>query len=231
MSSILKALKKLEDDKITRRPNELKIDAEILRSDNSPRFSPAAVILGAVLLLAGGSGATYLYMRQYKAPVLVDSRPTVTSRLNTPPVPRVSEIKTEQPSVAEVVVPAKQQKSTEVEALKRHQQQTSDKTLPADAAPKTVQKKVAVKSAGQTQETKTTSPTPPSSSLKIVPALRVNGIAFQDGATDNVAMINEMALTSGAVIDGVKIEAIHKNRVAFSYRGEKFEILLGQSNR
>src|SRR6185369_2108087 len=63
MSSILKALKKLEDEKIARKPDSIKLDAEILHDNASPRFSLLGIALTAALLFVCGSAATYLYMK------------------------------------------------------------------------------------------------------------------------------------------------------------------------
>lgn len=230
MSSILKALKKLEDDKATRRPDELRIDAEILRSDNSSRFSSAGILLTSLLLLAGGSGATYLYLKMDKAAELANPGLPAISRQNQPPVSASSDIKTEQLPPALVVVPAKQQITPGAGTSKPHQSPMPSRTAPATAPPPAKPLGAPKPAAGLP---KTSShPTPPiSASVKAVPALRVNGIAFQDGGAGSVAMINGVPVSSGSVIEGVKIEDIFKNKVRFSYNGEIFEIPLGQSNR
>jgi type II secretory pathway component PulC len=62
------------------------------------------------------------------------------------------------------------------------------------------------------------------------PVVRVNGIAFQDGS-DSVAVINGVPVSRGALIEGIKVEEIQRDRVQFSYDGEKFEVNLGKSNQ
>ena len=66
MSSILKALKKVETDNASRRPDELRIDAEILRTENHTQFSSSGILLVSLLLVALGVGTTYLYMKRDK---------------------------------------------------------------------------------------------------------------------------------------------------------------------
>ena len=61
------------------------------------------------------------------------------------------------------------------------------------------------------------------------PVLKVNGIAFQDGA-DSVAVINGITVSKGSVIEGVRVEEIQKDRVRFSRGEEKFDIILDKSN-
>jgi hypothetical protein len=238
MSSILKALKKLDDDKAARHPDELKIDAEILRVDDSPRLSSAGLLAVALLLLAGGSGATYMYMKRDRAPEQVSTlKSAEPSRPPQLPVTLPKDIKTEQLPAAIVIVPAQQQKSSKVEAPKQQKKAAPVVTAPAvtpnsKQANRTVVAKDTKSPPKINTATNPSPQSPPQASVKTVPALRVNGIAFQDGnAADSVAIINGVPVSSGASIEGVKIDEIHKNRVKFSYNGEKFEIPLGQSNR
>ena len=231
MSSILKALKKLEDDKATRQPDELRIDAEILRPDIHPKFTSTGVILTYLLLLAGGSGATYMYMKHGKAPEQGISKSPVISRQSQPTVSDASNIKTEQPPAAVVIVPANQNKTKKQETPEPHQPPLSIRTAPETGIKTPARLLVAPKPVEVTKATQAKSPRPLATDVKSMPAIRVNGIAFQDRSADSMAIINGVPVTNGSVIDGVKIEEINKNKVIFSYNGERFEIQLGQSNR
>jgi hypothetical protein len=230
MSSILKALKKLEDDNATRWPGEFKIDSEIVRSDNPPCLSPTVLLVTSLMLLAGGSGATFMYMKSDKTPGSSNPKSLSMPRQNPPQV-SASDIKTEQLPEALVVVPAKQREIERIDTPKQHQP-----TMPTVKAPATIFKSVnsimAAKSADMPlHQTNNSPPHPLPASIKAVPELRVNGIAFQAGGADRVAMINGEPFSNGAVINGATIEEIHENKVRFSYNGELFEIQLGQSNR
>ena len=212
MSSILKALKKLEDDKATRRPDEMRLNTEILRVDNSPIFSTTVVLLSALLLLAGGSGATYLFLKYDRASGLANLKQLEISRQRQPIVPATSDSKTERLPATVEAIPLTLQKNA----------QTPTKIVPAKqiVTSKTVNHEKASKATSLLSE-----------SVKVIPTLRVNGIAFQDGAAERVAIINGFPVSNGSVVDGVLIEGIYKNKVEFSYNGEKFEINLGQSNK
>ena len=232
MSSILKALKKLEDDKATRRPDELRIDAEILRPDIHPKFTSTGVILTYLLLLAGGSGATYMYMKHGKAPEPGSSKsPVISSRQSQANVSDASNIKTEQPPAAVVIVPANQNKTKKKETPEPHQPPMSIRTAPETGIKTPAKLLVAPKPVDVTKAPQAKPPRPSTTDFKSMPAIRVNGIAFQDRSADSMAIINGVPVTNGSVIDGVKIEEINKNKVIFSYNGERFEIQLGQSNR
>lgn len=215
MSSILKALKKLEDDKAARRPDELKIDAEILRTDKYPRFSSASVLLTSILLMAGGSGATYLYLKHDSALERANQKPPALYRLNSAPAIVPSDIKTEQLPEAIVVVPAPQQKTGRTAA---------------NTGNTTSAKPVAVAKHAVPAKTLPAVSPAVSGAVTPVPYLRVNGIAFQGSGADSVAIVNGTPVSSGSTIEGVTVEEIRKDRVLFQLKGERFEIRLGQSN-
>lgn len=210
MSSILKALKKVEDDKNIRRPDELKIDADILRADNFPRFSSSSIIAASLLLMACGAGATYLYMNRHAAPM---TPPTGTTASVSPPAPPPAltdvrkNIAPERPAGRQALSPAKKTSAT-VKSAKPVTKKSPDRAI-----------------------SKTIPPTSPPAPAKSIPALRVNGIAFDSNAADSMAIINGVAVTKGAVIEGATVAEVMKDRVLFHYGGEPFEILLGQSNR
>lgn len=220
MSSILKALKKLEDDKATRHPGELRIDAEILRTDSHSRFSSSGLLVISLFLVALGSGATYMYMKGNIIPEQASQnlRTLPLPLQNTSPVSRPSEIIPEQLPPEIVIAPAQQHLIPRGEHQKKNSSQRAETSV-------VVPKRAAV------PLTATPPPLPAASSVKQVPALRVNGIAFQEGSSGSVAMINGEPLSNGSVVGGAKVEEIFKNKVKFSFNGDTFEILLGQSNR
>jgi general secretion pathway protein B len=220
MSSILKALKKLEDDKATRHPGELRIDAEILRTDSHSRFSSSGLLVTSLFLVALGSGATYMYMKRniITEQTSQNLRTLPLPLQNTSPVSRPHEITPDQLPPEIVIAPAQQHIIPRGEHQKKSSSQRAETSV-------VVPKRAAV------PLTAAPPPLPVASSVKQAPALRVNGIAFQEGSSGSVAMINGEPLSNGSVVGGAKVEEIFKNKVKFSYNGDTFEILLGQSNR
>lgn len=234
MSSILKALKKLEDEKAAHQPDSLKIDSDILRGESSRRHSTTGLILAALLLFTGGSIATYLYMKKDPSPTVVSSEPPaeapakVESRpQHTTPAPNATQIKTEQLPESIEVVPARRPQAT-VPAPKQKKQSRPVKPAPVDTRSpvNTLQQQ-----SKKVPPVALPVPLAVPQTVRTIPLLRVNGIAHQGGAADNVAVINGVPVSGGAVIEGVKVEEIQKDRVRFSYKGETFEIALGKSNR
>jgi hypothetical protein len=224
MSSILKALKKVENDNASRRPDELRIDAEILRTDSASKFSSSGTLLVSLLLVAFGAGGTYLYMTRDRATEQPLTNSSTVSGQKPSPTAAVPEITVEQLPPAIVVSPAKQQIVVGVKKTQMPQPASLAKSAPPVAKqPAVAAQPVVVTSPGTAPLT-----APPAAA---VPALRVNGIALQDDSSGSVAMINGEPVASGGIISGVKVVEIYKNRVKFSYNGETFEVLLGQSNR
>ncbi|HIJ87910.1 MAG TPA: GspB domain-containing protein [Desulfuromonadales bacterium] len=225
MSSILKALKKVENDNASRRPDELRIDAEILRSENHPRFSLSGMLLVALLLMAFGAGGTYLYMTRDKTSELTDPNASVISGQKRQSVSVTPEIITEQLPPAIVVVPAQQKNNSPGEKVQKHHTTSSQET-----SPPAVRTRPLVAEQPVLPPQRVTSP-PVTHKTITVPALRVNGIAFQEDGSGTVAMINGEPIAKGGIIAGVTVEEIYKNRVKFNYNGELFDVLLGQSNQ
>jgi hypothetical protein len=228
MSSILKALKKLENDTRKSRPDRLGIDAKIVLDGASTGFSRTAVSLMAVVLFVCGGGATYFYLK-HDAPNVIAPQ-TIASRADSnrqspvsANIPAVLKSRSKSESVqitTPSLLPSKSppvlgtQAHSHNEPLKSSQPPRPEEQLGiADSKPKVL-----------------TMPAAPTSAV-IRPTLTINGIAFQEGGSDNLAVINGITVSNGDVIEGIKVEEIHKDRVRFSHGSEKFEIILNRSNR
>ncbi|BCS53860.1 hypothetical protein [Geobacter sp. SVR] len=231
MSSILKALKKLEDEKALRQADSLRIDAEILRTAERPRLSPLKLGLIAMFLFGCGGAVTYLHLKG--VPVEPAVSPPAPNRkgagnsdrsAQTVPVERIQPDPVIVPAgtvtgAAEIShIPGSRDTGKRTAQAKpvRAEQAPAEKGAPSSAGPRplTVKPPVEIRSAMTGQ----------------VPALKVNGIAFQDGI-DSVAMINNVPVSRGSLIEGVRVENIYRDRVQFMFGTEKFEIPLGRSNR
>jgi len=227
MSSILKALKKLEQEKAARRPDSFRIDAEILRGGGQQRslFSKGAS-LAAIALFLCGVGATYLFMKHDQTPAPVQqSQASKNNGLKgdssaAATLSPVSAIPVEEPHSGP---PAKGIPGPEKSGHSQRsvlQQQPARSVKSAETVPQAV-----------TAEPGFVSPSAPVAPLvpPARPVLKVDGIAFQDGA-DSVAVINGVTVSKGSVIEGARVEEIQKDRVRFSRGGERFEVMLDKSN-
>lgn len=231
MSSILKALKKVENDNtLSRRGEELKIDAEILRGAAPARISATALVFISVLLFAGGSVATYFIMMRTNAPETNSKKPpTLTNQQNQAAGPTLIPFKSEDPAVP---VKPQHNDNTEINSPKKSIKSVvaAPAVVPVKPA-KPVEITKTIKNENGTKSSAAVIQTPLSVPDKKVPVLRVNGIAFQNSSADSMAIINGNPVANGAVVEGVTVEEIRKDRVIFKRNGEKFEIQLGQSNQ
>ncbi len=228
MSSILKALKKLELEKTGNIPVSLKIDSGILRTaDSSRSSSPLVLTLLFLLVFGGGGGVVFVIMNKTGALQVKAQPQAVVKAENRQNIHPSAPALTVKPDTIPAIVPARKDQAGGT-SQKQQQKPAAGKVV-TTAVEKTAKTAVSgvpkqSKAAAETANAGLPAIAPP-------PALRVNGIAYQDQSADSVAMINGEPFSSGAVIDGAKIEEIHKSRVIFSYNGGKFEIPLGQSNR
>ncbi len=213
MSSILKALKKLEADKSAHTPDALKIDIEILRGGSPSRSPYRSAMLLAVLFFICGSAFTYFYVKR-------GAHPTGNQ--------------------TDALQPQAMQNPSGTEGKPRHNVPTEDNIAPImpvepprPRAPRVKPLKHSRPTtpvvAGQPKPGAVSAP-PPAAPAKRIPTLRVDGIAYHIGSADSLAVVNGTTVYAGAVVDGVKIENIGKDRIRFNYEGERFEIPLGKSN-
>lgn len=59
---------------------------------------------------------------------------------------------------------------------------------------------------------------------------KVNGIAWQKESSSRLAVVNGVAVTQGATVDGAKVVEILPDRVRLSRGGRTFEVVLGKIN-
>jgi hypothetical protein len=219
MSSILKALKKLEEEKSTRSTDALKIDTEILRGGSPSRFPYRNVTLLAVLFFACGSALTYLYVKHPAG--------------NLPP--RAAQ---HQPAAAEEprkTMPAEGDSYPTVLVEPPHSQAKNVQASAPRAKPLKHSRATAPVVTGQPKPGVAATPitppaAPPAAPVKRIPTLRVDGIAYHFGSADSLAVVNGTTVYAGAIVQGAKVEEIGKDRIRFNYEGERFEVPLGMSN-
>jgi general secretion pathway protein B len=59
-----------------------------------------------------------------------------------------------------------------------------------------------------------------------MPALKLTGIAFQEDRAARLAVINDLPVMEGTMIEGARVMEISEDRVRFNYSGRNFEVLL-----
>lgn len=241
MSSILKALRKLEEERANRRESSLDIARDILRRPLTRRHRRpmAAIVLGAAgILLALGSGWGWFLLHQPQVleteVARVDSLPAPESEPPSPPVVapepvgRLSAVSADSRVVEEVIsnsaIPAVDGRTPPAE--------TADPTSRAASAP-IVEERTSTAPAptfeGAAPSEPLTNPEP-TPAAKVMPAvssgLRVSGIAFQEDPDSRLAIVNDLPVMRGTMIEDALVEEIFSDRVRFTREGQTFDIPL-----
>jgi general secretion pathway protein B len=220
MSSILKALKKLEQEKTARREHQLDISRDILKGGERHRRP------GWWTLLATGLGGALIA-------VLVTV--SILKKHDIPP--GVTE-----GSSSEKAAASSQPLTPSIPALPPEETVKNNATsLPQRAADHTHPKPVDRARPAAPSAPASTIPPPESASLPasgaappVVPAkmqipLEVSGIAFQQEAGPPIAVINGHPVSAGATIDGAFIVKILPDKVMFTRDGSSFEVQVGET--
>jgi len=226
MSSILKALKKLEHEKTGRFPESFNINKDIIRTAESTRsFSPFTLLLFSLLIFGGGASATFLFLHSSRLPQSATKAQQIISTEDDQP--RDSKgLATPDTLPAEIVAVPATSNSTGRRQLLQYKTTAPDN----DVANKTPAVADPVRSA-EPKEAAAAIKSEHVAGTRTVPYLRVNGIAFQNNGAESVVIVNGMTVAKGATIEGATVDDVRNDRVIFRYNGELFEILLGQSNR
>jgi general secretion pathway protein B len=243
MSSILKALKKLEQEKAVRRGGNPNIARGILRKVANDKKKSRWLFPVSV---AGAALVASLFTLAIMAVFQSSSRTAETvartqDSVKSPPAPAqglssaLSESHkglTRSGNPAEQVVPKTggivKTPDTVKTPLKRirpvmppPEAESETPSLPADAPS---QPKVREPAATTVQLVK------PSVGHSL-PSLAVSGIAWQKDSTDRVAVVNGTSVSEGVMVEGARVEEIFQDRVRFSFDKQIFEIPLGGQAR
>lgn len=229
MSSILNALKKLEHEKSGRFPDSLKIDSDILKTAETPRsYSSFSLALLLLLVFGGGAAVACFFMKDTKASPTTTSPPAVVTAKSLPSRVPAPAVEPETLPAEIVVVPARTE--TSGNSSRQQQQKPAATGKATDSIIKKTTKAAVSGLSKQPKEANEALKREPPATVA-VPTLRVNGIAFQNNSRDCMAIVNGTPVSSGSIIEGITVEEVRNDRVLFQRNGEKFEILLGQSNR
>ncbi len=204
MSSILKALRRLEEEKAALGEGGIDISRDILkRSANKQQarnFWP--FLSGFLLFLLIGSGFFFW----------------TNSNTSTGDLQTKAEIA---PAAIIVQSPVKSDLPTKIET-------SSTERIYVRPAPK---------AESQTRQPPETTITP----LKVqtqpealhpngAPFLKLTGIAYREKVTDRLAIINDLPVMQGTMIEGAQLVEIQSDRVVLSWQGALFHVLVEEEN-
>jgi general secretion pathway protein B len=227
MSSILKALKKLEEEKCARAGESVNIYGGLLRSE--PETRKGSRILFPVALVAVASIAvlvTFAMMGGFggnRSP----EKPGAASdlRIQEPGSPQLAPVATPQSSPASSPQLQPRNLPSAVTSLPKtdeaHENNRQQQSVLQDTGSVTE----SVHKSDPPQNLNIAVPLPAASR----PLLKVTGIAWQKDGAGSIAMVNGLGLSIGRIIEGAVVEEIFPDRVRFSHGGSNFEVYLGKS--
>jgi general secretion pathway protein B len=228
MSSILEALKKLEDEKTARLSGAGNIAGKVVKAGRRPRQRPWWLVpAGMAAVAASAVLVTYLLMSGFS---------TRNETARTPAVsPPLQPQQAAAPAAALAPPPLPSPAVADKEIFPEKGGRTASPALPSAAlSARQVSPPVATPHQ-QTETRKVEEPValPPQVTkpgVSDIPALNVSGIAWQKGGAERFAMINGKPVAEGATVDGARVEEIFPDRVRFSFANRTFEVSLGKTS-
>jgi general secretion pathway protein B len=212
MSSILKALKRLERDKARRDEDNLDLARDILRGDGRRSGSPRwllSLLVVLVVLLVLAVAVLLRPRRDVSTPADVSSAPSAT----------VAAAPAVEPLIVEEIIDRRQPAPIGV------------RTARNAAPPQVAALPVAVTTVPDPQPAKVPAPLlvppqvePVAATPSADTALAVSAIIYNDDPSSRLAVINDLPVMEGTMIGSVRVEEILSDRVIFSRAGVRFAI-------
>ena len=214
MSSILEALKKLEDEKAARLSGAGNMTGKVVKSQRRTRqrplwWLPAGMAVASVIAAI----ATYAVMGGFSTGGVPARSPVVAPALQPQSVPTPAAHPSPPVVPSPAVrgrVPSPRQSSPAARQALRENAATQPRPFPS-------------------HEEKPVAPPQPASVAE-PPSLKISGIGWQKDGADRLAIVNGRAVSEGSVIEGARVEEIYPDRVRFSIAGRTFEIPIGKTS-
>lgn len=228
MSSILKALKKVEEEKAARQGESADFARSLLRSEHRRRRSGSGALLGMLALLlaviatlwwSGWRSAPTVQISErvevltYPEPTIV-ADPPVLPTAKEPQVPSVPPLPDAEVLEVVIAAPAIPRPVAPIAPIAPIAPAVVTDLPPAPVAATPVEiPPVQVPVIAQRQSVETA-----------FPQLQLSGIAWQEEREARLAIIDDLPVMEGMMIDGLLVEEILRDRVRFSRDGKIFEL-------
>jgi general secretion pathway protein B len=223
MSSILEALKKLEDEKAARRSGAGNIAGKVVKAGRRPRQRPWWLLPVAMVAVAASAVlATYLLMGGLNL-----------RREATRPAPAPSSRPAEQAAAPATLQPPLLSPYAAPSGPLPAKWKTVILPPPSPAVPPD-QRPVPSGSSPQKQAEPRTAEVPAAPPQPVpaaaIPSLNVSGIAWQREGAVRFAMVNGRSVAEKEMVDGARVEEIFPDKVRFSFANRTFEVFLGKTS-
>lgn len=225
MSSILEALKKLEEEKAARRGGVGNIAGKVTATGRRTRQRPPWLLPAAVAAVAvAASLSTYALMGGFSQ----RHGGAVTSALQASQAPAVPAPQAAAPdgmpgAAPDIQLPAPQKQ----EAPPGSPAPTVIIQAPPPPASAARHPIPASPSRREIPAEKNAPPPQPIAAEEL-PGIGVTGIAWQKDSTSRLAVVNGVSVAEGGMVEGVEVKEILPDRVRFSFKRKEFEVQLGK---
>jgi general secretion pathway protein B len=214
MSSILEALKKLEDEKAARQSGAGHISGKVVKSGRRAKQHPKWMLpAGMAAVAAIAVLSTYLLMRGISGRSgTVQSAPSVLHQPES-----AGTLQRPEPTALPATIPP-----ATIPTGHKRSLPPSSSTTPAREAP------AAATRLPQGEATGAVNPAPSQpTAVTGLPVLQVTGIGWQKDNANRLAIVNGRPVVAGNVVEGARVEEILSDRVRFSINGRSLEITVG----
>ena len=242
MSTILKALQKLEKDKASRHTKEPDLSGAIIKAPhrrNAPStwLLPVSICLVALISIL----ATFTVMGGFTRHILPDvKKSNSTTSTNASP-------HSASPTAQSAVIQTKEPKPVQSDSASNRKINTS--APPRDNQPTQNPSSLQVISAPQSQALPTKQTTTAThaqqtaidqpSDMQVaqppvtphLPQLTVSGIAWQKDSASRLAVINGSSVSEGETVEGARVDEIFQDKVRISHNGRFIDLYLGKDQQ
>ncbi|HEX9078868.1 MAG TPA: hypothetical protein VF795_04730 [Desulfuromonadaceae bacterium] len=221
MSFILKALKKLEDEKTVRTGQPVEINSAILASDGGVSLRPRRKWGWVTVPLALLACAALAYLFMHKSPQRIAEQrkyesPPAQAAPARPPVP---------PAAAAPAAPPSPPADAGREPVR---EMARSAAVPREPLPRHVEAREGRRERERTGESTPSSAEPVRRAGGAPSGFAVSGIAYQDNPAESMAVVNGVIVKTGMMVAGARVERIFMDRVRFRGDGGSFEVPLAR---
>jgi general secretion pathway protein B len=215
MSSILEALKKLEDEKAARRGGMGNLAGKVAKTGRRPRPASAWLVPGCMVAVAVVS-----VLVTYFAVTGSSSRRSESAPAKKPPGISLAPDTPLPPAGTPVTNGLKPRQSYPPPHKKS---ESAVAVLPgATAGNREILPKASGKQEAPTSSTPVKSA--PETEGSPTPSMTVSGIAWQKDTAFRMAVVNGSPVKEGGTVEGTTVKEILPDRVRFSFKGKEFEV-------
>jgi len=250
MSSILEALKKLEDEKTQRQSGGVPIASRVVRSRREKQRPKWHLLLEMTAVAAVAVLATYLIIggrstppkSGEEMPAVENMQPAPHPQTLTAPPPQTltgphsQTLTAPHPQTHTALQPQRPTTPAPPPRMEPSVQPTPKRTIRALPSPSPVLPKETPSIDMHYPQTQASPPPPPSfppppgqDAKQIGPSLTLSGIGWRKDSADRLAIVNGRPVREGETIDGARVEEIYPDRVRFSVGDRTVEVSLGRS--